>query len=280
MTLTAGQQRSVNLTINRLLNAAEAAEDLLVGDVIAELGRLQGDIRQLLIDEAGTPYAKVLTELDRRVAVRAAALTERLSAGITSAADLGVGLVDGALSAADVAAVTEISPAQRVASRVTTHATRLVYRAADLVRIGTSHQLLLIDAGDLDLAGALQAVGSDLAGSRVFGRPAATVASIARTEAGSAHGAGHQLRLEQAAQLYDGLAKRWISLHGPTARPRHEVVESRGAIPADATFVVGRYRATHPRGPGLPGVEKLNCRCRAIPVLDELSAPAPAAAAA
>lgn len=281
-TLTAAEQRKVNARVNRLLREADRAEDALVAELHAEMRLLQLDVRSLVIEQAGSNYAKLLAELDRRIGDRIDDIASKTAAGIARAATGGASLVDAALAAAGARAPT-VPTTNKIGAHFAARGRRLVAAVGEMIHAGGSSHLLLLASGRQDAAATLRAVGTELAGTPVFGRPAAHLELIARTESGSAYGAGSHDRLTERKDDAE-LRKRWIGSHRKTRRSHHAALESRhapggevGPIDVDENYRLGRYSTPYPKGPGLPGVEKVRCGCRSIPVVTAVRATQPAA---
>ena len=97
---------------------------------------------------------------------------------------------------------------------------------------------------------------------------------IVRTEVNRIHAVTTQARMETAAEQVPGLKKYWLPAYRNT-RPTHAQAGADyspdRAIPVDQPFTVGVGQGMFPRDPSLPVGEVVNCQCRSVPVVPEVS---------
>ena len=96
--------------------------------------------------------------------------------------------------------------------------------------------------------------------------------AIARTESLSAMNLGRQKAMDLLVQnggikSKDNMQKEWVSTHDSRVRDSHLEIDGqqRGV---DEAFDVNGYSAMQPGDDSLPAKEKINCRCRTIPITD------------
>lgn len=271
-------QRQVQARIARLLREAEQAEGAALAEVFDQLEGLQRIIRGTLAEATpGTPFAVLWNELERRIDETMAGVSASVVDRLEDAGLQGANLIDEILDAAGGTPLGSPPDVDTDGIRLT--ARQLLNEAAQNLKLRTTQQGLLYTSGDQTLERTLRAVGDQLKGSSVFGAPSARVARTVRTEMGEAYGAGTQARTRQMNATATGggfvARKRWIWSHDSTGgRESHAFAEQRyapggstGPIPTGASYRVGNFSTPYPRGPGLPGHEKINCGCRSVPVL-------------
>ena len=275
-------QRAVQARIARLLGEADRAEGAALADVLEQLEELQQFVRSTLATTpTGTPFATLWGELERRIDTTMARVAGTVIDRIGDAAAAGTRLVDELL---DVAGAAPLGPStDDLTSGLVVKVRQLLAEAHQNLKMRTTEQTLQYVTGRQDLAGTLRLVGDGLRGSRVFGAPASRVAKVVRTEMGEAHGLAVDARAMQlnATATPGGYVtlKRWQWSHDPTGgRDAHAMLErkyapgsSPGPILPHEQYRVGQFSTPYPRGPGLPGVEKINCGCRSVPVLMQLT---------
>lgn len=267
--VTAATLRRLDATVARLLDEADRAEDAAVSALTAQLRRLQAAVRDQLAD-GDASFAVVSQRIQPALAAARTGLVEAFAAGVNEAADAAVSLVDETLTL--IPPASPLPPVTVVTVLDEAGAARSLVYVDDVladVRRQIDLEVLRLVSGEAELAEVLGRVGTDPAGSSVFGRAAERLQGVARAEMGRAHSEHLQAHLEAAADAEPRLMKRWVSARGPRARPRHLAVEQQGAIPVDKRFTVGRFSALGPRMPGLPGIERIHCRCRVVPVFTE-----------
>lgn len=284
-------RRRVNARVGRLAREADSLEQALLGALTDELFGLQAEIREVLTSRSRTPFAVALADVERRVALRTSAMVLVTVDGVSEAAARGAGIIDE-LVAMVGAPVGLASPAHaELVNRIGRQARILIARATDLVTMATSSQLALLQGDRQDLAATLEAVGTQLEGSVVFGRAAERLTGATLALTGDAFGEAQEARalevetalqdlaLERKGRRPSLLLKRWISSHKRDARDSHRDAEARygpggsvGPIPYGEDFRVGSWRTPWPRGPGLPGAQKIHCGCRLVPVLADSDA--------
>lgn len=271
--ITAAQHRRVAARVNRLFTEADRAEAAIVADLRSTLSDLQGQVRSVVAGLWGSPVTAVDSEV--RVAVRGwtERATGRLQAGLTRARADGRALIDGVAEVLDVA-VPLTENAEREALE-DAQAAAVVNGAGQLVADGVTFELLRAQGSeDSDpLPTVLAGIGSAVAGSSVFGRPAERLEGQARSVLGAAAGAATLARATAADRAGLTTHKRWIVQHDGKNRQEHLDAEARyspgsipGPIPWSEDFRVGAWSTPVPRGPGLPAGQKAHCQCRAVPV--------------
>lgn len=276
--LDARQQRAMQARIARLLREADQAEGAALAEVLDQLAALQTTVRATLTTAPeGTPFAVLWNELEDRIDDAMAGVAGTVSRSLDDAAAAGARLVDEALAA--IGGTPLDAAADDVTAEIRVTVRQMIAESHQNLKLRTTQQVLQLTSGRQDLARTLRLVGDGLRGSSVFGAPTARVARVVRTEMGDAHGAGVNARSEQvnAAATPGGYVamKRWVWSHDPTGgRESHAFAERRyapggeiGPIPSRASYRIGRFSTPYPRGPGLPGAEKVNCGCRSVPVL-------------
>lgn len=267
--------RRLEARVRRRIREADQDERLMVATVTAQLGQLQATIREVVAGQSTAPFPVVINDIDRRVTVAAAAITGGVNDHVALAAGFGSGLIDELLALAGTTGRLPAADHTSLLARLGTHTEILVTSALGLVTMATSSQLALLQSGRQDLAATLAAIGGRLGGSVVFGRAAERLTGATTALTGEAFGHAQQDRAVTHPDR-DRLAKRWISSHKADARSTHSTAEARyspggsiGPIPYGDDFAVGPYRAPYPRGPGLPGAQKVHCGCRLLPVITE-----------
>lgn len=271
-------QRSVQARIRRLLREADRAEGAALAEILDQLEQLQKLVRATVAGAAeGSPFAVLWNELEQRIETTMGQVAGTVATRIDEAADLGRRLIDEAIDAAG--GVAPGAPPANVTDEIRLTVRQMLGEATQNLKLRVTQQSLAYTSGRQPLERTLSAIGDQLRGSPVFGAPSAKVARIVRTETGHAHGAAAQARSEQLnAQAVPGAyvaRKRWVWSHDPTGgRESHAFAERRyapggaiGPIDTGDSYRIGRFSTPYPRGPGLPGQEKVNCGCRSVPVL-------------
>lgn len=273
-TVDADTQRRVEVRVLELIEAADEAEAAAVDALIAELRELQRAVRVLIADAGPADYAALMLELDQRIAATFEQLEERLTDHITAAATAGATLVSRAATVAGATNVALVATAA-LAAPIADRAVRLLAGSRDDLAARLSSTVLLRASGQRDLEQTLAAVGTRLRGSFAFGAPTDRAVKVTRTEGGHAHGAAADQAM--AATTGATIRKRWVWSHKTDGRDTHAEAEARyrpggdvGPIAHDQTYRVGNFKTPYPRGPGLPGAQKLNCGCRSVPVVTEV----------
>lgn len=267
--LTPETLRRLDATVGRLLDEADQVEDAAASTLTAQLRRLQAAVRDQLAEDA-TSFAVVSQRIQPALAGARAGMAEAFAAGVSESAAKAAALVDETLAL--MPSVSPLPPVTVVTVLDEAGVARSMVYVDDVLadlRRNIDLEVLRLVSGEADLAEILGRVGTDPAGSTVFGRAAERLHGVARAEMGRAHSEHLQALLEPAAEAAPGLMKRWVSARGPRARARHLAVEQQGAIPVNKRFTVGRFSALGPRMPGLPGIERIHCRCRVVPVFTE-----------
>lgn len=282
-------RRQIEARTHRRLREADTLEAAMVASLLDELAALQTEIRQTVSDQAGAPFTTALAAVDTRIGVRTRAMLAIATEAITAAAAQGVAIIDDLVDMGRLGLRLPAASTGEVTARIAGYAGVLIPRATDLARLATVSQLALLAGGRQDLAATLDAIGTAPRGSKVFGRAAERLAGATTALTGEAYGAAQQIRADEVAQALSTtgpireatgtrrrpvLLKRWISSHKTDARDTHADTEARyghggsiGPIPYSDDFRVGVYTTPYPRGPGLPGAQKVHCGCRTAPVL-------------
>lgn len=270
---TAATVRRFDARARRRLREADTAERALVADLRSQLLVLQADLRDVFAGNAAAPFPIVLTNVERRVAATTATMVASTSDHLAANATAGAALVDELLGIAGSYARLPAADHGPLLARISRHARLLLTSATDIITMAASSQLSLLQADRQTLTATLDAIGTRLEGSVVLGRAAERVAGASTALTGEAFG---QAQNDRAETHPDGhaLRKRWVSSHKSDARSEHTRAEGRymvggsiGPIPYRDDFTVGPYRTPYPRGPGLPGAQKVHCGCRSVPVL-------------
>jgi hypothetical protein len=253
--------------VKQLTALAARAEEQQVVAVLREVTVFQGEIRAMVAQLDGG-FVGFALDVERRAAVLAEVVAGLIGDGLPAAVARGVELVDAPLAAARV----ELTPG-RLSARLLADQRRPAVKAlvdrhvADL-RGRVTAAGLRVATGVEDPAGAAKAVGRKLGGSAVFGRPASMLAAVARTETATITGEATHERMVEVAEARPDVRKRWVQ-QDRDARPSHHRVElaTMGGIPLEARFAVAGVRVRMPRERSLPAGERVNCRCRVVPVL-------------
>lgn len=276
--------RQIDARIRRRTREADQAEAGLVAGLLADLAVLQTEVRALLADQSTAPTGVLLAAVEARVAAHTGTLVAATVDHLRAAAAQGAAVIDEVLAMAGLALPLVAPDHQALIDRLTRQARILIGRSTDLVTLATANQVALLHAGTQDLAATLAAVGTELTGSTVFGRAAERLAGATTALTGEAFGAAQAARADETHLTRTAealtptsrviLLKRWISSHKRDARHPHAAAEARygpggtiGPIPYSDDFRVGTWRTPYPRGPGLPGAQKVHCGCRVQPVL-------------
>lgn len=259
---TADQIRRFNARVSRLISQAATAEDDVLRSLRTQLVVAQRDARLLAVSTQGASgqIARITSRLDALEEV----LAKITGTAVTSAATSGATLVDEAFDVAGFLLELDDVDLSGLITDKTSFAKGLITDRVDDLRARMVHQINRLATGT-DVASVLADIGEELRGSAVFGAAARDVTAMAITSMGDAHGAGAIHRAQQIAGAGGPVTlKRWVSAHTKEARPGHVHLEATtvAGIPLDEPFHLGRYSAQRPRGPGLPGVERISCRCR------------------
>lgn len=102
------------------------------------------------------------------------------------------------------------------------------------------------------------AIGKNLSSGH-FKNIAYRAEMITKTEMGRVFSTAAQLRMDQAAEHVEGLEKQWLHAGHPKI-PRTAHVAAHGQhVPVKAKFNIGGVMMLHPRDPGAPLEEVMNC---------------------
>jgi hypothetical protein len=94
--------------------------------------------------------------------------------------------------------------------------------------------------------------------------------AVARTEAGRALNAGHDMSIQGTAdEIGLAMGKTWLSVLGSTTRPSHAALDG-VTVPTDGLFALGGVEVPYPGHRDLPAEESINCQCTLTSaILDE-----------
>lgn len=280
--------RQVNARVLRRIRELDALEAAATKVLAGELDALQLEVRGVIAGQGAPVLAVLLADLERRFTLRQAAMLRALSDALAESATVGALLVDDVAALADLRVRLPAPDHAALLSRLRLQAQAALGSALEPARLGLTSQLSMLVSGHQDLAATLQAVGTGLAGSHVFGRALERTAGATSALMGEAAGAAQLARaaqlegarsstpprsLEAAGEVVE-LRKRWISSHKSDARGTHAAAEGRygpggsvGPIAYGEDFQVGRFSTPYPRGPGLPGAQKVHCGCHMVPAV-------------
>ncbi len=90
---------------------------------------------------------------------------------------------------------------------------------------------------------------------------------IARTEVTGAYNAGHVAQMQTLGAAVDG--KKWVAISDDDTRESHSAADGQTVRGVDASFTIGGFEAPYPGHFALPAVERVNCRCVVLSVLNE-----------
>lgn len=266
MPITNADVSSADRKVTALLRRAAEAEAGELRAILAELERLQADVSK--IAASGDVFGVQVSKVQTRMSALSANVAQLLDASVPSAAARGVALSDAASAGVKVAASLDVdvvtgplaAAKQAVGKHLADLQARVVYQLSRMT-----------GEAPAPLGAVLEAIGSKLRGSQVFGAPAAYTAGLVRTTLGDVTGAATSARAVQIeAAGGPRTLKRWVHATGERdPRDSHLAAAQRYAagIPWDQKFEVGSYRTLRPRSDGLPGTHRFGCRCQVAPVL-------------
>lgn len=122
--------------------------------------------------------------------------------------------------------------------------------------------------GSLTPHQAIRRIAGELPARSVFRSLTSRAEAIVRTEVNRAFSVAAQARMTEVAEGAPGLKKKWLTAGDTRVRRTHAAVGGTIVL-ATEPFSVNGYAAMYPRDPVLPAKETVNCRCHAIPVVDE-----------
>lgn len=273
-TPTLDQIRRFNSRINRLIAEAATAEDEALRRIRDELVAAQRDARLIVVSSQTT--AAQVARIQQRLGALDEVLTIISDDAIAAAATHGAGIVDQALDHVGLLGGLEASDLSGLIDDKSSFARALINDRVANLQDRMVAQLQALAADPDALTRVLADIAEDLHGSVVFGAAARDTTSMVATAVGDTHGAAMLHRGVDVARSGGPVTlKRWISSHRKGARSAHLRLEAAtiAGIPLDEPFRLGKHTTQRPRGPGLPGAERISCRCRLGMVLTDDSNP-------
>jgi hypothetical protein len=222
--------------------------------------------------------SQVLAAIDREIELGKALAQTRASDSTLRAFNLGAGLVDDTIATVRAGPiVTDISPELlRAVLDVTNDQVRSVWS-----ELGTDlkAQVRRTALGITDPNEAIGEVARALRTARPFTNAYAGAERIIRTEVNRTFSLASQDRLEQSdVRLGGGLRKWWLATEDDRTRPAHAEAGRRygpeNAIPVDQPFIVDGEELMEPLDPRGSAANVINCRCRSVPSVADVHAPA------
>ncbi len=105
----------------------------------------------------------------------------------------------------------------------------------------------------------ITAIGKNLSDPSIFKSIASRAEAITKTEMGRVFSVATQRRMKQAAEYVPGLQKQWKHAgHPKKARPTHLTADGQKVL-VNERFNIGGEMMEHPRDPGAPLDEVINC---------------------
>ena len=244
-----------------------AMDKQIVKDTISYLKDLQKEVRSAMVSAEGFILAHlnaINSDINNALVRFQNKLTTTVSAGQSSAWDLGIRSVDTPLEVAGIGtALPGLSDVKLVT--YTGISTDLITGITNDARQQIKNLIQLSVVGEKNVYDTAKAVDRIIGVDQERGVTAKAV-KVARTELGRAESASSQLRMEQAAEQVPGLKKQWVT--GINPRESHRAADGQ-IVGIDEPFIVGGYEAMYPHDPNLPPEETCNCNCVSLPVVEE-----------
>jgi hypothetical protein len=261
-----------NTRVNRLVGQAANVEASTARQLLEEMSKVQHELRLMVAESAGTTHAAQLDAMSSRVRALADVVDDVVRSAHLESARIGAALIDeplAVLGVTDLAPVNDLELARWAESRASRSRVLLRRYMDDLQQKAAAQLLQALNADDPLVV--LRNIGTRLKGSVVFGKAAGDSLTLVYTELGTTRHAvmnrrGRDVNQSTGIEVH----KRWVHAGNHTnARRHHEDAEQRyrpggavGPIPMTELFKVGKYSTPYPKGPGLPGLDRLGCRCQ------------------
>lgn len=259
----------VRATIQRILreqgagvrSGTEAMRDILKalqGDVMAELGRAA------LGSWDAYHLRQVLDAIEVKVAGFETKAKAELGRRLTASWETGKALVDSPLEAAGVR-IGGFHLSESVLETLQDFAFHKVEGLRSFTWDRIRSELALGTLGQRTPQEVAKAIGRNLTDRSIFSSIDARGEVITRTEMGRVFSTSAQKRMEQAGEHVPGMEKQWLH-SGHPRKPRPSHLSAHGQhVPVDEKFNIGGVMMLHPRDPGAPLDEIINCGCEHVP---------------
>jgi hypothetical protein len=261
---------------------AEEAFAARVAELLAEV--------ETLTDEGLERIAKLVEDTRREIASQLASvdpdsftaahlqtLRARLRAAIASLLDdygdevddlLTQGAALGAELGGLAGGATEAAVPRGLLAVLQNYSATLITGLGDYARKRIDVVIAQATLGSLTPHAAIRRIAGELPARSVFRSLHSRAEAIVRTEVNRAFSVATQARMTEVAEGAPGLKKKWLTAGDTRVRRTHAEV-SGTIVLATESFSVNGYAAMYPRDPVLPAKETVNCRCHAVPVVDE-----------
>jgi len=222
---------------------------------------------------------QVLASIDREIGRGKTSAQQLASSRITRAHRLGASLTDGVLATVGVHAIQhDVSPELLTAVLdVTNDQVRAVWS-----ELGTKLKTTVRRAalGVTDINQAVAQVAASIRDVKTFGTAEARAETIIRTEVNRTFSLSNHARMQQSNERLGGTLKKWwLTADDDRVRPAHaaagEDYGPENAIAIDEPFVVDGEDLMQPLDPSGSAGNTINCRCRSVPFVEEITRPSP-----
>lgn len=275
MPLSPAERKAFEGKLGDILRQADDLGD----DAVARALQLLGETRRGILDElarvpAETFTAQHLAGLRQAVDEAARELVRRYQGAMPSllerAQELGIDLAEEPLRAAGVFVQAPAAlVSQNLLAVLQGYSADLIQNLGDEARRRINTVLGQAALGTISPFEAIQQIAGAVPGPSVFPTLEARAEAIFRTEVNRTLSVAHQARMNQLADAFPGLRKRWVAVGDSRTRATH--LEASGqVVGAKEKFSVGGFEADFPRDPVLPARESVNCRCWSVPVAEDV----------
>lgn len=275
--------REVQAAYQRKLDAIIAQIDKLTEDGVGRALSLAEDARREILDRLlalpGDSFEArhlrgLRAEIDRAIASLVTRYQSDVKGLLTRARELGIDLAEGPLKEAArlAAGASPILPAGTIGRQTLEilqgFSVDLIQGLGDDTRRRILNVINQAALGNIGGQTAIRRIAGALPERSTFATMASRAEAIVRTETGRAFSLSADARLGQMQERLPGLKKEWVSVLDDRTRDSHVVADGQ-VVPVNGRFLVGGWPAKFPRDPMLPAEESVNCRCWAVPVIDD-----------
>ena len=267
--------KNIDRQINLVLQQMKGIEDRSLSEFLALVNRLREEVILVIVQSGEIDGFSVSQIKGRLVSVLDAYQTkfrDLMTENQRSLFVKGIQVVDNAIESANLLkAVPYLSENTLDAAR--TYSAGLIKNlTVDGLQKITS-QLDLAVLGQKPAHEVIKEIGTNLKDPSVFGTIRRRAELIFRTEVNRINQMATFERMKQIAKSIPGLKKEWVHSHVGFPRAGHLALHGM-VIGAEDMFTLngdkGTYEIFGPYDPLLPVGETINCRCKIIPVIEQL----------
>ena len=261
---------SVNSTIRNIIREKDAgirSGVKAMRDVLRELQvQVQAELGAAVLGSWDAYYLKtMLSSIERQVANTSTKATGIISGLMEESWDQGLKMVDSPLAVAGIYSGFTQSSSSVTALTMKEFGEHITKNLFGDAYVKIKSELTLGILGGKTPQEVSKAIGKRLKDPSIFRSISARAEAITKTEMGKSFSKATQLRMDEAAENVEGLEKQWRhSGHPKVPRISHVIADGQH-VPVNEPFRVAGILMMHPRDPGAPVKEIINCGCDHVP---------------